>query len=747
MGGVAKPTGAYTEQMLDAGGWPEVDEETYRDRAQRYTLVLRQVTGILETSQRQAGEIFDGGIWSGAAAGAANGELGGSIDGLVTLQNGLATVITWHRYIAGTIEQAKSDISDNVDGAHKQINALETDSSLDATARTTAINMVLSATYGANLSIVDSTAEQILASKAWKPPNNSLKDLLDQKLPPPLTLPDTSSPVSPLPVSPSPVEQTDPLPRPVQPAPVTPAPVLPERPVQPPPVAPAAGVIPQPTPGTPSVPGQSPRPPGPTPGAPSPTPTVPDAPGAAPALPLSPAAPLGPAALAAPLSPAASAQPQDTDGRGKGMAPASASGASPSLAPPSEDASAAVAPAAATGMPVGPMASGASGGTGAGLGARSGAPVGQKPTDKQPSTRPAAARVAERAKPAARPASTDHTETAEVVAIAPIIPVSAARAERDAIADAATADAARRSGPDPLQLARRIAAALNAPGSGGEGDLGFFWVTAVTTEGTIVVANSYGLAYIPDRVHLPEQVHMASADDAIPAAERASWATYPVMAVQGWANHRNTKLRAVIATEKQLANSDAGAVKIVLQPDDIPASGDMVGRSRLDVVDADAAERLAATTDPRLIDLVPPAPTDANPRAGKRPPFEVMDPEQAAQLANGLAAGASPEQLLAAVPSPPVDASPSTDQRPMLWFDVMKPLASKASGRQAAHLRAFHTYAAHAQELVLKEVYTAVDPIDQRSAVADWLYWKHLSGLLDTALAGASRAQDLEPKT
>ena len=52
---------------------------------------------------------------------------------------------------------------------------------------------------------------------------------------------------------------------------------------------------------------------------------------------------------------------------------------------------------------------------------------------------------------------------------------------------------------DPLQLARRVAAALNAPGSGGEGDLGFFWVTAVTTDGAIVVANSYGTGLHPRR--------------------------------------------------------------------------------------------------------------------------------------------------------------------------------------------------------------------------------------------------------
>jgi hypothetical protein len=41
---------------------------------------------------------------------------------------------------------------------------------------------------------------------------------------------------------------------------------------------------------------------------------------------------------------------------------------------------------------------------------------------------------------------------------------------------AATADAARRRGADPLQLARRIAAALHAPVDDKQPYLEFFWV-------------------------------------------------------------------------------------------------------------------------------------------------------------------------------------------------------------------------------------------------------------------------------
>ncbi|GAB3220332.1 hypothetical protein GCM10027535_17280 [Mycolicibacterium hippocampi] len=267
------------------------------------------------------------------------------------------------------------------------------------------------------------------------------------------------------------------------------------------------------------------------------------------------------------------------------------------------------------------------------------------------------------------------------------VPVSTARAERDAIQSAATAGALRRSshGANPVQRARHIGAALNV----GVMDFGFFWVTAVTMDGTIVVANSYGLAYIPDGVNLPEQVRMATADEAIPLAERAKWATYPILAVQGWAQHHDTKLRAVVATEEQFAHFDPGVAKIILTQDDIPDDGKMQGRNRLEVIAPAAAERLAAVSDLGLTELLPPAPADTT--------------------------------------------SPA-DESAMLWFEVAKPLMSTSPHRGVAHLEAFITYANHAQELALHRAHTAAEPASQRRTIADWVYWQHLAVLVADAI-------------
>ena len=272
------------------------------------------------------------------------------------------------------------------------------------------------------------------------------------------------------------------------------------------------------------------------------------------------------------------------------------------------------------------------------------------------------------------------------------VPVSAARAERDAIAAASTPVGRRTNGEgDPLQRARHIAGALNV----GVMDFGFFWVTGVTTDGTIVVANSYGLAYIPEGVNLPEHVKMATADESISATDRATWATYPILAVQGWCRHHDKQLRAVVATEEQFANFDPGVAKIILTADDIPDDGTMKGRSRLEVIAPDAAQRLAAVGDTGLTDLLPPAGTDDQPPA---------------------------------------------DQTAKLWFEVAKPLMSTSPQRGTAHLQAFIAYAHHAQELALHRAHTASEPDAQRQAITDWIYWQHLEVLTNDSLASKAPA-------
>ncbi len=260
------------------------------------------------------------------------------------------------------------------------------------------------------------------------------------------------------------------------------------------------------------------------------------------------------------------------------------------------------------------------------------------------------------------------------------------------MAAAATAGALRRrsAGNDPSLLAQRIGAALNA----GITDVGFFWITGLAKDGTIIVANNYGLGYIPEGVNLPEQIKMATVDESIPATVRGTWATYPILALHGWAQHHNTDLRAVIATEDQFKGFDPGAAKITLRPDDIPDNGHMEGRHRLQVVAPDAALKLAAVSSGRLSELLPP---------------------------------------------PTADAKPPEDQRSSLWFEVFRPLLSNVPDRAAVQLQAFISYTDHAQELALHRAHTATEAVEQRAAIADWIYWQHLSVLMSDAIDVSAR--------
>ena len=148
----------------------------------------------------------------------------------------------------------------------------------------------------------------------------------------------------------------------------------------------------------------------------------------------------------------------------------------------------------------------------------------------------------------------------------------------------------------------------------------------------------------------------------------------------------------MVATDAQFDNFDPGAARITLQPDDIPDSGKMQGRSRLEVIAPQAAARLARVSDAGLSELLPPATADVNPPA---------------------------------------------DESFTLWWEVTKPMMSTTTGRAVAHLEAFVTYANHAEELALYQAHTAVDPAQQRAAIADWVYWQHLSVVISDSLTGA----------
>ncbi|WP_243858289.1 hypothetical protein [Mycobacterium sp. DL440] len=748
--GYKKPEGDPRAAMVGPGAWPETDESDFTDRNTTFDGIHSKLTGAMDGWKSGQSYLKAEHTWFGVAATTANGKVDTHTKAMEQHEQQLITAKGWFGEAAGLINKVKGAIVETVETAVDVINDTISKSNENNTDSKTAVKNIKEKAYAINQTIVQWGADTVAGKEGVKPEppkhgkaakeafqkaagepgngesggpegdaggnqtNSSLlsfagRNGLSGKEPASYKAPPAKKPADP----PAGVvthdlggkEPASYKAPPAEKAADPPAGVVahdlggkeptgytPPLPVvnpggNPPPAAGKSPTPAAPTPPVPSAPstGGSTGTPGGTgaSGAPSPLSGGLSGSGVDQAASASQAAGQAPAG-AAPTDPLQAFSNGFADSAGTPVHAASTS--APPLAPaPAVPASDAMAPAsthsAPTSLSSAPAPAAPIQGTPVGGSMGMGGGMPSMPLGPPP-TAPPAGPVAP--PPASAPPIPQPANIAGGAQVAPI-PVSAARAQRDA-----AQDAAKRSGSDPLVLARRVAAALNAPDMVDEEDFIFFWITAVTVDGKIVVANNYGLAFIPEQVQLPEQVAMATADESIPPAERASWVTHPVVAVQRWAQHHNTKLRAVIATEDQFKNSDAGVHQEVLTPEDIPAKGQMAGRDRLKVIAPEIAARFAQFSDGDLVKVLPPAPVDTNP----------------------------PE-----------------DRRLDLWDAVWQPLCSGASNRSQVHLQAFLEYASHAQEWAVYEAHAAGDGPEQRRAVADFIYWQHIGQLVADAMA------------
>ncbi|BBZ56187.1 hypothetical protein MPHO_31790 [Mycolicibacterium phocaicum] len=368
----------------------------------------------------------------------------------------------------------------------------------------------------------------------------------------------------------------------------------------------------------------------------------------------------------------------------------------PTTPPPATPTGAASGTSAASAAPVG-AASAAGGGSVGGPAAAAptapAAPLGPAPTPSPaaPVAQPGQGGPVGPAGPGVAAAGTNNQQAA--AAAAPI-PVSPARAERDAMAAAAKAGLLQRKSAGntdaDIEIARRISAALHAPPSIPAASYQFVWAVGVTSEGQILAANSYGIGYIPDGVKLPGQVTLVSADEAISPAERGRWVNFPFLAIQGWAQFHGKTLRAIIGTPEEVKPYKSSMHAEELAPDDIPADGTMQGRSRLQVIAPEAAARLEEWADVTLYEALPPRPVQ--------------------------------------------DAPPDAKQTMKLWVETIKPLLrTTGTNGPVDHLTKLIAYADHMQSVELYKAYTAPHVAAQRAAMSDWIYWQHVSSICQDA--------------
>ncbi|MEX3768566.1 hypothetical protein ABFW14_16805, partial [Mycolicibacterium fortuitum] len=215
--GMGKPSGDYVDQLTEPGGWTEADEDQLYGVASQATQALQQLTfGAFDPWQRERSETFEGGNWSGDAAGAANGKAEAHSEEFATQQNNLVSVVTWNNHVAGLVERAKSRITDNVVEAQKKIEEYKAFSAfgpVGAVIQLLAIAHIISTYHGRNVSEIATTSSEIPTADTWKSPPNALEQLLNQQQLPaaPSSAPDT--PLAPAPQNPpiAPEEPSRPL--------------------------------------------------------------------------------------------------------------------------------------------------------------------------------------------------------------------------------------------------------------------------------------------------------------------------------------------------------------------------------------------------------------------------------------------------------------------------------------------------------------------------------------------------------
>jgi hypothetical protein len=154
------------------------------------------------------------------------------------------------------------------------------------------------------------------------------------------------------------------------------------------------------------------------------------------------------------------------------------------------------------------------------------------------------------------------------------------------------------------------------------------------------------------------------------------------------------KLTALIATEEGAARCEEGSISVVLKPDEIPDSGAMDGRTRLQVVDPEVAERVTAATYLELTELLP--------------------------AEDAPATGDGPAPAAAAHP----DATPEKDRRHS---------AGQLQPTNTRDITRFRLRVGTSHRIALRRARLANDPTVQRAEIAEWLYWKHLVDLADAA--------------
>ena len=128
--GIARPPDPYG--MTAPPAWPDVDEDILRGCRDAFDTVLKTVTTQWEAAKRERPQMFEGaGIWSGGAADAAHNALRERIADLESVKDKLQASVDLFDNCVKEIVDAKNQIIDIVDIAHNLIDNIQNDPKIE----------------------------------------------------------------------------------------------------------------------------------------------------------------------------------------------------------------------------------------------------------------------------------------------------------------------------------------------------------------------------------------------------------------------------------------------------------------------------------------------------------------------------------------------------------------------------------------------------------------------------------------
>lgn len=172
--GLGKITGEYIEEMTEPNGWPDIDEDSLRQRASALILLRNQVNAASVSWTTQHKAIFDGGVRAGRGAEAGNSSVQQHISQMNSIELQLANSFAYCNTLVQTIAATKTLINQNLQNAQQMIQAIRSTPELDEASKEDLVKGYVLSQHALNTAEVIAIAVEVPAFSGWQAPSRAI---------------------------------------------------------------------------------------------------------------------------------------------------------------------------------------------------------------------------------------------------------------------------------------------------------------------------------------------------------------------------------------------------------------------------------------------------------------------------------------------------------------------------------------------------------------------------------------------